>query len=159
LRIGVFFALAALGACTTTSDDTVTIARTVDACSPLALVSATPTDVQHAGMQAAMELWRERGAPALGRRAGATMDVIFEDAAPAFRGLYDDQAGLIYINRGITDEATLSIVIAHELGHAFGLLHVDASERISVMNPGNLDTPPTAADQAAIEGLWGVCGD
>ena len=105
-----------------------------------------------------MALWRDRGAPALGRRAGATMDVIFEDAAPAFRGLYDDVQGLIYINRSITDEATLSIVIAHELGHAFGLFHVDASKRVSVMNPGNLDVPPTAEDQAAVESLWGVCG-
>ena len=48
-------------------------------------------------------------------------------------------------------------VIAHELGHAFGLFHVPASERISLMNPGNLTTPPTTADQAALAALWGSC--
>lgn len=83
------------------------------------------------------------------------MEVRFDEAAPPFHGLYDDSEGVIYINRGIIDERTLSIVIAHELGHAFGLLHVD--DRESVMNPGNLDTPPNAADQAAIEALWGAC--
>lgn len=148
------FAIATLYACTN-GDEVVTIERTVDACSPLALVSAAPTEVQYAGMQGGMELWRDRGAPALGRRAGSTMEVRFDEAAPPFRGLYDDSEGVIYINRGIIDERTLSIVIAHELGHAFGLPHVD--ERISLMNRGNLATPPTDGDRVALEALWGRC--
>lgn len=136
-------------------DETVTIARTVDACSPLALVSAAPTEIQTAGMQGAQELWRDRGAPALGRRAGSTMEVRFDEAASAFHGLYDDQEGVIYINRGIANERVMSIVIAHELGHAFGMHHV--TDRPSVMNPGNLDIAPTAEDQLAIEAMWGAC--
>ena len=141
----------------TTDDDTVTIERTVDACSPLALVSAAPTEIQLAGMHGAQDLWRDRGAPALGRRAGSTMEVRFGDASLAFRGLYDDKEGVIYINDGLVDEQTLKIVIAHELGHAFGLPHVSADERPSVMNHGNLTVPPTAEDQAEIEALWGIC--
>jgi hypothetical protein len=147
-----------VAACTS-GDGLVTIEHTVDACAPLALVTAAPTDLQRAGIEGAHMLWRYRGAPALGRRAGATMEVRFEDAAPPFRGLYDDREGVIYINTSIEVESALSIVIAHELGHAFGLAHVPASERSSVMNPGNLTTPPNTGDQGAIESVWGVCSN
>ena len=149
--------LAALvGACVS-NDGTTTIEMTHDACAPLALVANAPTDLQSAALQGGQDLWLDRGAPALGRRAGATLEVRFEPSSPAIRGLYDDHEGVIYINSELTDERMLSIVIAHELGHAFGLLHVPASERPSLMNPGNVSTPPTAEDQAEIEALWGAC--
>lgn len=147
-------AIALFGACTS-GEEAVTIEQTVDACAPLALVSSEPTELQRAGMEGAQALWRDRGAPALGRRAGATMEVRFDEAAAAFYGLYDDHEGVIYVNRGIEVEAVLSIVIAHELGHAFGLYHV--TDRISVMNPGNLATTPTEADQLAVQAIWGPC--
>ena len=146
--------IALLGACAGTPATT-DIEKTVDACAPLALVSAAPTDVQNAGMDGAQQLWLDRGAPALGLRAGATMEVRFEDAGQPFHGLYDDQEGVIYINRAIMDDAVLSIVIAHELGHAFGLAHV--SGRASLMNPGNTSVGPTAEDRAAVTALWGSC--
>jgi hypothetical protein len=147
-------AAGALGACGA-NDGNSTIEHTHDACSPLALVSEAPTEVQTAGMRGGEQLWVDYGAPAIGRRSGTTLQVVFEEAAGAFRGLYDDQQVLIYINRGITDEATLSVVIAHELGHAFGLPHI--TDRPSVMNPGNLTIRPNADDRLAIEALWGAC--
>ena len=143
--------LLALAACGGTSDPTIDV--THDPCAPLALVSAAPTAAQQAGLADAQTLWRDHGAPAIGLRAGATLEVKFDDAAPAFHGLYSD--GLIYINRDITDRSTLSIVIAHELGHAFGLLHI--SGRDSVMNAGNLSIVPNDADREALSALWGTC--
>lgn len=106
-------------------------------------------------MSDAQALWRDRGAPAVGLRADTTVPVVFEEAADAFHGLYDDTAGVIYVNTALTDPRELSIVIAHELGHAFGLPHVTG--RASVMNPGNLTITPNASDQAALEALWGNC--
>ena len=126
-----------------------------DACAPLALVSDAPTDAQHAGMMDGQALWRDHGAPAVGLRADTTVNVVFEDAAAAFHGLYDDTTGVIYINRELTDPKELSIVIAHELGHAFGLPHI--TDRSSVMNPGNLRVVPNDQDAAALEALWGPC--
>jgi Zn-dependent peptidase ImmA (M78 family) len=106
-------------------------------------------------MTDAQALWRDRGAPALGLRADTTVNVVFEEAAEAFHGLYDDSSGVIYINTALTDPQELQIVIAHELGHAFGLAHVTG--RASVMNPGNVTVVPNEADQAALEALWGNC--
>ena len=106
-------------------------------------------------MTDAQALWRDRGAPSLGLRADTTVNVVFEEAADAFHGLYDDSNGVIYINTAISDPKVLSIVIAHELGHAFGLPHI--TERPSVMNPGNITVLPNEGDAAALEALWGRC--
>lgn len=150
--LALALALALFAACS--ANDSGSIALTHDACAPLALVSSAASTEQLEGIDAAQTLWRDRGAPSIGLRAGATLDVHFEDAAPAFHGLYDDTTGLIYINTDLREPA-LSIVIAHELGHAFGLVHV--TDRESLMNPGNLATPPTAEDQRALAALWGTC--
>jgi hypothetical protein len=143
-----------LAACGGTTDTT--IANTHDACAPLALVSTTANDAQLEGMRAAEALWRDHGAPAMGLRSDATVEVRFEAAAPPFHGIYEDKAGVIYINSDLV-EPELSIVIAHEVGHVFGLVHVPVDERVSLMNPGNLTSPPTAEDQAALAALWGTC--
>ncbi len=130
---------------------------THDACAPLALVSTTASQMQLDAMTAAQTLWRDKGAPGLGLRAGNELEVRFERAAPAFFGLYDDEKSLIYINAGLANADQIAVVIAHETGHAFGLEHVSPDDHKSVMNPGNLNTPPTAEDQAALAALWGTC--
>jgi len=135
-----------------------------DVCAPIALTVSGPTDAQRAGIDGALGLWREHGVGTLsvvdGVAAGpAAIELRFQEAALPFHGLYDDETGVVYINRAIEDLTPLAIVIAHELGHAFGLPHVPFAERSSLMNPGNFVTPPTDADRAAVEALWGRCGD
>jgi hypothetical protein len=135
------------------NDNGGTIELTHDACAPLALVSDAP-EVQSA-LDEAHALWRDRGAPSLGLRAGATVEVQLDQAAGAFHGLYDDKNGIIYINEDLIGKPALPIVIAHELGHALGLLHITG--RASVMNPGNLTIAPNEEDQRALELIWGAC--
>jgi hypothetical protein len=116
------------------------------------------TDSQLAGIAAAETLWRAHGAPALGVRPGDALEIQFvSGASPLSHGLYDDHMSVIYINDDLTDAKTLAIVLAHEVGHAFGLVHVSPDVRRSVMNPGNLDVEPNDGDQRALEALWGVC--
>ena len=151
----MFFLL--LTACAA-QDGSAPIKVTHDPCTPPSVTTAaSATPAQTAGIAAAEALWRPRGIPALGVRDGGALEVRFQPAAPPFHGLYDDVASVIYINDDLTDPTMLSIVIAHELGHAFGLVHVSADVRASVMNPGNLAVLPTADDQQALEALWGVC--
>ena len=149
-----------LGACGGQGgDDTIDI--THDACAPLTVTASAPTEAQTTAMHGAIALWREHGAPSLvppggdPRALAPAIEIRFEDAAPPFFGLYDDERGVIYINQQITDPAALTILIAHELGHAFGLEHVTG--RTSLMNPGNYAQPPTAEDEAALAALWGSC--
>jgi len=87
--------------------------------------------------------------------ASAQIQLVFEDAAEAFHGIYDDEHGVIYINAKITDPKPLAIVIAHELGHAMGLPHIAAA---SVMRSGNTTIAPTVDDEARVHALWGDCG-
>jgi hypothetical protein len=145
-----------MAACAAQSD--APIQNTYDACSPpMPTVVTSATNAQLSAVTAAETLWRTRGAPALGVHAGTPLDIRFDPAAPFFHGQYDDTASVIYINADLTDATALPIVIAHELGHAFGLVHVNPDERASLMNAGNLTVLPTEADQAALEALWGVC--
>ena len=81
--------------------------------------------------------------------------MVFATAAPAIFGFYDGN-GDISINQEL-DADKAAVTIAHELGHAFGLVHVPASVRPSVMNPGNLSVTPTAGDRDALAAIWGTC--
>jgi hypothetical protein len=134
-----------------------------DVCAPISLAVQAPNDTQRAGIDGALGLWRSHGIGTVrviaeGGAPGADMiELRFEPAALPFHGLYDDETSVVYVNSKIDDPGPLAIVIAPELGHAFGLPHVAFAERHSLMNPGNLVTPPTEADRAEIEALWGPC--
>ena len=143
-------------------DTTIDITR--DPCAAVPLAPATePTELQAGGIADAIELWRTHGAPSLGARDGKlrtlepAVPIHFEEASQVSFGYYDDETGIVYVNTRITDRRALSIVLAHELGHVFGLEHV--TDRPSLMNPGNYRTLPTAEDQAALEALWGHCSE
>lgn len=159
LVVALGVVVACTGACTGSSSDQV-IDIVFDVCEPF-VVNAPDADAQQrAGIDLALDLWRERGvaAPSTTLREGVpVVEVRFADASPAFHGVYEDEVGVIYLNRRISDPETLAIVMSHELGHAFGLWHVSADDRHSVMNPGNLDTAPTSADGIALIEMWGPC--
>lgn len=135
---------------------------TFNPCAPLALVpdsSATPA--QATGVAAALALWNGMAASRLSVTAAPPADsssvpVHFQEAAPPLYGFYDPKAGAVFINEDLGD-APLAVTIAHEVGHAFGLVHVPSETRASVMNPGNLSVTPTGADVAALTELWGQC--
>ncbi|HLU68724.1 MAG TPA: hypothetical protein VKZ63_20725 [Kofleriaceae bacterium] len=74
-----------------------------------------------------------------------------------YYGRFDDQQGVIWLADALDDRRVRAVVLAHELGHAFSLYHVDPEERASVMNEGNTDLPPTASDGAALSRVWGDC--
>jgi hypothetical protein len=142
-----------LAACGAPADQTIDI--THDVCSPITVSSPTGTAEQLAGIDAAIALWADRGAASISQAEPPSIVIEFAEAAPNFHGLYDDEQGIVFVNRVITDPDILSIVIAHELGHAFGLNHT--KDHASVMRPGNLVTPPTEEDRLELERLWGRC--
>jgi hypothetical protein len=131
------------------------LARSYDPCAPITVDTAGMTAEQANGVAGGIALWRAAGVTGFDAGAGETIRVEFQDAAPAFHGFFDAAAGVVYVNTDLTDPAELAIVVAHELGHAFGLVHVQ--DRTSLMNPGNLATPPTDGDRAALAALWGAC--
>lgn len=125
-------------ACGVETDTTIDI--TFDACAPVAI--AMPSDdLRASAVSHAFALW------GIERVDGDGLGLVFEDAAEAFHGLYDDEHAVIYINAKITDPEALAIVIAHELGHAMGLPHLAGA---SVMRAGNTTIAPTAADLARL---------
>lgn len=133
-----------------------------DPCAPLQIELKAATASQRDAIQAGLEQWR--------RDAGALLTVTLEpddgtpivpvilDRAPhAFHGHYADEEGVIYLNEDLAG-IELSITMAHELGHVFGLYHVPREEGPSVMNPGNLTHEVQPADVKALRSLWGTCG-
>ncbi|MBX3160436.1 MAG: ImmA/IrrE family metallo-endopeptidase [Deltaproteobacteria bacterium] len=114
---------------------------------------------QVASLDEALARWRDAGVDGPARDDAApapSVTVVFRDGAAANFGFYDAATATVYINTRL-DPQQRAIVIAHELGHALGLFHVEAATRASVMNPGNTATPPNASDAAALAALWGAC--
>jgi hypothetical protein len=141
--------------------------RTFDACSPLDIgIAPALTAEQMQGVTDALAMWNQAAGTALASMpvppgpasTGAPLvPLTFQVAAAPFHGLYDDRAGRIFINQDLTDLTPLRITIAHEIGHAFGLPHVSASVRLSLMNTGNTTTGITPEDVEALAAIWGRC--
>lgn len=153
-------AVAGTGACTGGEPDQV-MDIVFDACQPFAVSAPDADAAQRAGIESALELWREHGIAAAATTTPVegvpVLEVRFAEGSPVFRGIYEDEVGVIYINRDIGNPERLAIVTSHEMGHAFGLWHVSDDERHSVMNPGNLDIAPTSDDGLALTEVWGPC--
>jgi hypothetical protein len=149
----------AAAACAAPSDEPETI---YDPCSPLHVaISPTVTPSERAGVEAAIASWAARLPAQLalqdgGKPADDVLPIVFEHGS-GMRGAYWDAEGWISINSDELRAAEYPFAIAHEMGHAFGLPHVDASERVSVMNVGNTTIAPTEADAAAVAALWASC--
>lgn len=160
LRATTLLLLAAsLGACAADPADDDTIDVVFDVCQPIELVAADDaTLAERRGIELGAAMWTALAPyPLAGGADAQRIEVVFQDAAAAFHGFYDDQRGIVFVNRGLTDEHARAVTVAHELGHSFGLLHIESAARPSVMNPANLVIEPNADDAAALAALWGEC--
>ena len=139
-----------------------------DACQALVLapdLDAGPEQLR--GISDAVDLWNRSAATRLSVRlehdavtdshpAASSLPIHFQHAAAPFHGLYDDHDVQIFINQDLADHARV-VAICHEVGHAFGLVHVAPDERASLMNSGNITIDPTAGDVGALAARWGRC--
>ncbi len=143
--------------CTSTADTTIDLV--FDPCGAT-IVARDATDDELVAIEDAIGLWNEAAALGLSRvdeQAGGAIEIRFEPAAAVFFGLYDDEGGVVWINRSIADRNVLGITIAHEVGHAFGLVHVPLDDGMSVMNPNNTIVPPEQDDVERLRAIWGHC--
>lgn len=121
---------------------------------------------QRGSVETGLGMWNTRADAALALPASLPDDDVtqppriplyFDRAGTAFHGFYDDVEGIVYVNDGIVDDRARSLTVAHEIGHAFGMVHVDPDDRPSLMNPGNLSVGLTEADVATLVDMWGAC--
>ena len=130
-----------------------------DPCEPLVLEVESASGEEEARVADGLAMWNERAGSVLTLddvEHAPRLPIVFDDAPAAFNGHYDDEEAVVYINHDLDGRET-AITVAHELGHAFGLYHVNKDERPSVMNHGNLEHTPNEGDVDALEELWGAC--
>lgn len=141
-------------------------AVTFNPCASVTLApDANASTAELAGVAAAAALWNQNVDSALamtvpagpGAATTPTLPIHFQTAAAPIHGLYDAPDGQVFINDDLSG-SQLAITLAHEIGHAFGLVHVPPEVRPSLMNPGNLTVSITPEDSATLAGLWGRCG-
>jgi hypothetical protein len=131
---------------------------TFDPCAGVVVVPSSGSEEELASVDAALAMWSAVAPVRLSRDVSAgfrPLPLTFRDAPAAIRGVYDDESGIVYVNADIEDRRARAITVAHELGHAFGLFHVE--ERESVMNRANTEIAPNASDAASIRALWPAC--
>lgn len=149
--------------CACSADDVVDV--TFDPCSPLTLVPGGDVEAPEVqGVADAVAAWGavlpvtiEVGEVGDWPADGPALAITFESGDTPYRAMYWDTLGEISISREHLAPGDYGLAIAHELGHAFGLLHVSPDDRASVMNVGNLEVAPTADDAAAVRALWASC--
>lgn len=166
LRSGVswlFMGLVGLVACGGTATGDAGVWILYDPCDAVVIVPGEDTSsAELASIDEALAMWAAVGLVGLTREPvpdAQRIPLHFEKAAPFSHGIYQPALGNVVINRYLANPRDRSITIAHELGHAFGLLHVDRDIRGSVMNAGNLTVAPTVEDVAALAHYWGRCSE
>lgn len=132
-----------------------------DPCLPLQVEPAADTTASEmASLDAALTMWNKLGLTHATREkvpGAQRLPVRFEKSMAMFRGVYLDETGELVVNRGLTEPHQRAVVIAHELGHAYGLWHVSQKIRKSVMNSGNLTIEPLPADNDELRANWPSC--
>lgn len=156
----VLFFLALLTGCAADSPSSIQ-GIVFDPCTPVVLIPAGGTSSDElASIDDGLALWNPVANLHVTRdeeSAAPVLSIEFEDSAPFFHGVYLPETADIVINRRLGPSAERAVTIAHEMGHAFGLVHVSPDERPSVMNPGNVTLVPSEADAEALSALWGPC--
>lgn len=160
LRNSLFVVAGGLGllsACATDeSVDTV-----FDPCADLRIAVSSDADPgDAAAVDAAMAEWSRVLPVSYELVEDTSPDVLrvrFSSGDSYFRAIYWDAVGTVEISRDRLAAADYPLAVAHELGHSFGLLHVDPAVRTSVMNVGNLSVSPTAEDAAEVSARWDSC--
>lgn len=152
-------ALIALPACGSQHNDQ-TIDTVYNPCEPLVVVTEPDATAAHIeSVDQALRMWNDLAPLQLTRQPVADaprIPVVFEKGAPFVHGVYEDQTGEVIVNTELSDRER-TITVAHELGHAFGLHHVDRDQRRSLMNAGNLETTLTEHDVAVVLQRWNGC--
>lgn len=152
--------LSFLSSCASPNSDSDYLIKTVyDPCEGIDI--RTPEDTRPeelVAIDAAIDYWQTVSDIRISRSfwpPDQTLDISFEEAALLFRGVYEDELGDVVVNRRLKNPDDMAITIAHELGHALGLPHINS--RSSVMNDGNLEFEPLESDVTALVDLWGPC--
>lgn len=126
-------------------------------CAPVLLSPEAGTTAEELeSIESAIAMWREVGLTTLtlsGSGTAGAVPLSFEHAAAVFHGVYEPGSGRVFVNRGLAGSER-AVTVAHEVGHALGLPHVERSLRPSLMNPGNLTEPPSWEDQGELQLLW-----
>ncbi len=156
----VLIALCLLGSACTNPTGPRTLAITYDPCDAVVTLAPDAPAGTTADVESALAMWQRVAGTRLTLdpvQGAPRIPIEFADAAPLFHGIYEDTIGVVLINRSVFPGHRRAVTIAHELGHAMGLFHVDPKVRLSVMNPGNWTTEPTPADADAVYRLWRRC--
>lgn len=126
-------------------------------CDPVLLSPEAGTTAEELeSIESAIAMWREVGLTTLSLSssdAAGAVPLRFEHAAAVFHGVYEPGSGQVFVNRGLVGFER-AVTVAHEVGHALGLPHVERSLRPSLMNPGNLTELPSWEDQGELQLLW-----